>query len=158
MILRSRSYSFRLLNSGNLTLLWNNTIVYHNQGLNSSYNATTLTSPILGLQSIGILSIADPSLSGSAIFAYSDDYAEGSDLLRFLRLDNDENLRIYSSGRGSATKTARWAIVEDQCQVFGYYGNMGICSYNDTAPIWSREAQIAAVLVLGLPQELGFAR
>ena len=135
MILRSGSYSFRLLNSGNLTLLWNDTIVYHNQGLNSSYNATTLTSPILGLQSIGILSIADPSVSGSAIFAYSDDYAEGSDLLRFLRLDNDGNLRIYSSGRGSATKTARWAIVEDQCQVFGYCGNMGICSYNDTAPI-----------------------
>ena len=134
MILRSGSYSFRLRTSGNLTLLWNDTIEYHNQGLNSSYNAT-LTSPILGLQSIGILSIADPSVSGSAIFAYSDDYAEGSDLLRFLRLDNDGNLRIYSSGRGSATKTARWAIVEDQCQVFGYCGNMGICSYNDTAPI-----------------------
>nr|POE86131.1 g-type lectin s-receptor-like serine/threonine-protein kinase [Quercus suber] len=135
MTLRSGSYSFRLLSSGNLTLLWNDTIVYHNQGLNSSYNATILTSPILGIETIGILSIADPSLSGPAIFAYSNDYAEGSDLLRFLRLDNDGNLRIYSSGRGSRTKTARWAIVEDQCQVFGYCGNMGICSYNETAPI-----------------------
>ncbi|XP_050269205.1 G-type lectin S-receptor-like serine/threonine-protein kinase At1g34300 [Quercus robur] len=134
MILRSGSYSFRLSTSGNLTLLWNDTIEYHNQGLNSSYNAT-LTSPILGLQSIGILSIADPRLSGPATFAYSNDYAEGSDLLRFLRLDNDGNLRIYSSARGSGTETARWAIVEDQCQVFGYCGNMGICSYNDTAPI-----------------------
>ena len=106
------------------------------------------------------MSIADPSLSGFTIFSYSNDYAEGSDLLRFLRLDNDGNLRIYSSGRGSATKTARWAIVEDQCQVFGYYGNMGICSYNDTTPIWSREARIAAVLVLvlGLLQELGLVR
>ncbi|KAM4131137.1 hypothetical protein ACJW30_01G155000 [Castanea mollissima] len=134
MTLRSGSYSFQLLSSGNLTLRWNNTIVYHNQGLNSSYNAS-LTSPILGLQSNGLLSIAEPSLSGPATFAYSNDYAEGSDVLRFLRLDNDGNLRIYSSGRGSGSQTARWAIVEDQCQVFGYCGNMGICSYNDTAPI-----------------------
>nr|POE86132.1 g-type lectin s-receptor-like serine/threonine-protein kinase [Quercus suber] len=31
MILRSGSYSFRLLSSGNLTHLWNDTIAYHNQ-------------------------------------------------------------------------------------------------------------------------------
>ena len=91
------------------------------------------------------MSIADPSLSGFTIFSYSNDYAEGSDLLRFLRLDNDGNLRIYSSGRGSATKTARWAIVEDQCQVFGYCGNMGICSYNEIGRASCRERVLVAV-------------
>ena len=132
MVLQSGIYSFRLLSTGNLTLRWNNTILYYNQGLNSSYNAS---SPILGLQSIGILSISDQILSTGAILAYSSDYAEGSDVLRFLRLDNDGNLRIYSSSRGSGTQTIRWAAMEDQCQVFGYCGDMGICSYNGTDPI-----------------------
>ena len=100
--------------------------------MNSSYNAS---SPILGLQSIGILSISDQILSTGVILAYSSDYAEGSDVLRFLRLDNDGNLRIYSSSKGSGTQTIRWAAMEDQCQVFGYCGDMGICSYNETDPV-----------------------
>ncbi|GMY04893.1 g-type lectin s-receptor-like serine/threonine-protein kinase [Fagus crenata] len=135
MALHSGLYSFRLLNTGNLTLLWNGSITYYSQGLNSSYNGT-LSSPRLGLQSIGILSIFDPSLPNvGAILSYSNDYAEGTDVIRFLRLDEDGNLRIYSSGRGNGIQTARWAAVEDQCEVFGYCGNMGICSYNDTAPV-----------------------
>ncbi|KAK7849645.1 g-type lectin s-receptor-like serine/threonine-protein kinase [Quercus suber] len=132
MVLQSGIYSFRLLSTGNLTLRWNNTILYYNQGLNSSYNASA---PILGLQSVGILSISDQILSTGAILAYSSDYAEGSGVLRFLRLDNDGNLRIYSSSKGSGTQTIRWAAMEDQCQVFGYCGDMGICSYNETDPV-----------------------
>ena len=45
------------------------------------------------------------------------------------------NLRIYSSTRGSGTVTERWAAVTDQCEVFGYCGDMGVCSYNDTDPV-----------------------
>ncbi|CAL5414428.1 unnamed protein product [Camellia sinensis] len=135
-VLRSGLYSFSLLSSGNLTLQWNNTILYWNLGLNLSINNNvSLTSPSLGLQSIGILSVFDPSISNPVIIAYSSDYAEGSDILRFLRLENDGNLRIYSSARGSGTITERWAAVSDQCQVFGYCGNMGICSYNQSNPI-----------------------
>ncbi|XP_022773475.1 G-type lectin S-receptor-like serine/threonine-protein kinase At1g34300 [Durio zibethinus] len=134
-VLKSGLYSFSLQRSGNLTLRWNDSIVYWNRGLNSSFNGN-LTSPTLGLQSIGILSIFDPSLSsGVVIMAYSSDYAEGSDILRFLRLDDDGNLRIYSSARSSGTTTTRWSAVLDQCDVFGYCGNMGICSYNDSNPI-----------------------
>ncbi|XP_031288301.1 G-type lectin S-receptor-like serine/threonine-protein kinase At1g34300 [Pistacia vera] len=129
--LESGKYSFTLLQSGNLTLKWNNSIIYWNNSLNSSIESN-LTSPVLRLQSIGILSIVDPTLPSAVIVAYSSDYAEGSDILRFLRLDTDGNLRIYSSARGSGTTTKRWAAVTDQCQVFGYCGNMGICSYNDT--------------------------
>ncbi|KAJ0086002.1 hypothetical protein Patl1_07874 [Pistacia atlantica] len=130
-VLESGKYSFTLLQSGNLTLKWNNSIIYWNNSLNSSIESN-LTSPVLRLQSIGILSIVDPTLPSAVIVAYSSDYAEGSDILRFLRLDTDGNLRIYSSARGSGTTTKRWAAVTDQCQVFGYCGNMGICSYNDT--------------------------
>ncbi|KAF3447367.1 hypothetical protein FNV43_RR12553 [Rhamnella rubrinervis] len=132
-VLRSGLYSLRLLKNGNLTLYWNNSIEYWTQG-NSSFNGN-LTSPTLGLQSIGILSISDPKLSSPAIVAYSSDYAEGSDVLRFLKLDSDGNLRIFSSARNSGTKTERWAAVADQCEVFGYCGNMGICSYNNSNPI-----------------------
>ncbi|KAB2603460.1 G-type lectin S-receptor-like serine/threonine-protein kinase [Pyrus ussuriensis x Pyrus communis] len=133
-VLRSGLYSFKLVKNGNLTLLWNDSIVYWNQGLNSSVKAN-LSSPTLGLQSIGILSITDPKLSTAAIVAYSNDYAEAGDILRFLKLGSDGNLRIYSSSRGSGAITERWAAVTNQCEVFGYCGNMGVCSYNDSNPV-----------------------
>ncbi|XP_043707778.1 G-type lectin S-receptor-like serine/threonine-protein kinase At1g34300 [Telopea speciosissima] len=133
MVLQSGFYSFNLLSRGNLTLKWNNTIVYWNQALNSSYS--NLTSPSLTIQSIGTVTINDPTLSSPVIMAYSSDYGEGTDVLRFLKLDSDGNLRIYSSARGSGADVERWAAVADQCMVFGYCGNMGICSYNDTSPI-----------------------
>ncbi|KAD0332302.1 hypothetical protein E3N88_44444 [Mikania micrantha] len=129
-VLRSGLYSFHLNSSGNLTLRWNDTIVYWNLGLNSSVNAN-LTSPNLSLQSIGILSLSDPRLPNPVIMAYSSDYAE--DNFRFTKLDNDGNLRIYSSSAGN--QNIRWAAVSDQCQVFGYCGNLGICSYNGSNSI-----------------------
>ncbi|KAI4375179.1 hypothetical protein MLD38_013083 [Melastoma candidum] len=128
-ILRRGSYSFTMLSSGNLTLTWNNSIVYWNQGLNSSFG--NLSSPILGLQSIGVIYISQPN----NIFAYSNDYAEGSNVLRFLRLDDDGNLRMYSSALGSGVETSQWEAVLEQCRVFGYCGNYGICSYNDSGPV-----------------------
>ena len=67
MVLQSGIYSFHLLTTGNLTLRCNNTILYYNQGLNSSYNAR---SPILGLQSVGILSISDQILSTGFFFFF----------------------------------------------------------------------------------------
>ncbi|KAG5524948.1 hypothetical protein RHGRI_031586 [Rhododendron griersonianum] len=133
-VLRSGLYSFSLLPSGNVTLKWNDTIVYWNSGLNSSIT-TNLTSPSLGFQSIGILSLYDPTLPSAVVMAYSSDYAEGTDVFRFLRLDSDGNLRIYSYAQGSDSSTERWAAVADQCLVFGYCGNFGICSYNDTGPV-----------------------
>ncbi|KAL7231932.1 hypothetical protein ACSBR2_010033 [Camellia fascicularis] len=98
--LESGLFSFRLLISRNLTLQWNNSIVYWNSSVNSSININ-FTSLILRLQSIGLLSLTDPSSSASVIMAYSSDYVEEADILRFLKLDSDENLRIYSSPKGS---------------------------------------------------------
>ncbi|KAF5945988.1 hypothetical protein HYC85_016216 [Camellia sinensis] len=39
----------------------------------------------------------DPSFSVPVIMAYGSDYAERTDILRFLKLESDGNLRIYSS-------------------------------------------------------------
>uniref|UniRef100_A0A1S3XE22 non-specific serine/threonine protein kinase n=2 Tax=Nicotiana TaxID=4085 RepID=A0A1S3XE22_TOBAC len=132
-VLTSGLYSFKLRNNGNLSLLWNDSIAYYNSGLNSSANVN-LTSPSLRMQPIGILSLFDPSLSSPLNVVYSSDYADEGNILRFLRLDSDGNLRIYSSAQGSGTQNVRWAALTDQCQVFGYCGNFGVCSYNETGP------------------------
>ncbi|XP_061366614.1 G-type lectin S-receptor-like serine/threonine-protein kinase At1g34300 [Gastrolobium bilobum] len=135
MVLSYGLYSFSVLRSGNLTLKWNDSVPYWDQGLNSSMSVVNLSSPVLGLQSVGILQLFDPNLTAPVVVAYSSDYAEGSDVLRILKLDGDGNLRIYSSKRGSGIVTVRWVAVEDQCDVFGYCGNNGICSYSDSNPI-----------------------
>ncbi|KAM7264598.1 hypothetical protein ACFE04_002281 [Oxalis oulophora] len=133
--LRNGDYSFYLQNSGNLTLRWNDSTVYYTKGLNSSVNVS-LNAPSIGLQQNGVLNLFDSMLKSSVVMAYSSDYAEGgTSRLRFLRLDNDGNLRLYSSDPGSGTTTTTWAAMGDQCEVFGYCGNLGVCSYNDTSPI-----------------------
>ncbi|KAJ6952547.1 G-type lectin S-receptor-like serine/threonine-protein kinase [Populus alba x Populus x berolinensis] len=94
--LRSGVHSFRLLSNGNITLTWNDSVVYWNQGL-SSLSALNVTSPTLRLQPNGILTLSDASL------------------------------------RSGGTTTMTWAVLADQCQVYGYCGNMGICSYNESS-------------------------
>ncbi|KAL5707875.1 hypothetical protein ACHQM5_018728 [Ranunculus cassubicifolius] len=66
---------------------------------------------------------------------YSSDYGEGNDIFSFLKLDTDGNLRMYRSIRGDVTE--KWAAVLDQCRVYGWCGNMGVCSYNDSSPVCS---------------------
>ncbi|CAE5959222.1 unnamed protein product [Arabidopsis arenosa] len=136
-ILRSGLYSFQLERSGNLTLRWNTSTIYWNLGLNSSISSN-LTSPSLGLvlRTNGVVSIFDSNLRGGVDTVYSGDYGD-SDTFRFLKLDDDGNLRIYSSAsRNSGPVNDHWSAV-DQCLVYGYCGNFGICSYNDTNPICS---------------------
>ncbi|KAK7279740.1 hypothetical protein RJT34_24797 [Clitoria ternatea] len=135
MVLRSGLYSFSVLSSGNLTLQWNGSVPYWDQGLNSSMSVVNLSSPVLGLQSSGTLQLFYVNLSDPVVVAYSSDYDEGSDVLRVLKLDGDGNLKIYSSKRGSGSVTVRWVAVEDQCEVFGYCGDNGVCSYNDSNPV-----------------------
>ncbi|OVA01984.1 Protein kinase domain [Macleaya cordata] len=132
--LKSGSYSFNLLQSGNLTLKWNTDTIYWNQRPNSSISSN-LTAPSLGLLQTGVLQLYDLNLPNPVVVAYSSDYGEVSEFFRFLRLDSDGNLRIYSSIGGSGNSTERWAAVLDQCLVYGWCGNLGICSYNETNPI-----------------------
>lgn len=137
-VLKSGPYSFNLSSIGNVSLFWNTSVKFWTLGLNSTVNQT-LTSPVLSLTSIGILQLSDVKLNTPVVFAYSSDYADagsgGSDVLRILKLDSDGNLRIYSTSRGSSNPIVRWSAVQDQCQVYAYCGNYGICSYNNTSPI-----------------------
>ncbi|KAB1220693.1 hypothetical protein CJ030_MR3G009357 [Morella rubra] len=140
-ILRNGLYSFGLLKYGNITLTWNDSAVYWSRPSLDSSNSTNLTSPSLVLQSMGTLSVFDRKLPSGFIMARSNDHGEGSDILRFLRLDSDGNLRMYSSARGSGTEIIVWVAVEDQCRVFGYCGHMAICSYIGVNPICSCPSQ-----------------
>ncbi|KAL0438003.1 UNVERIFIED_CONTAM: G-type lectin S-receptor-like serine/threonine-protein kinase [Sesamum latifolium] len=106
-VLRCGLYSFRLLRSGEIALRWNDSIVYYtSSGINTT-GSLNLTSPSLRMQPVGIFSLFDPSLVGEPIIMARDiDYGEVSDnTLRFVKLDCDGNMRIYSSamssGRGS---------------------------------------------------------
>ncbi|KAL0753608.1 hypothetical protein Bca101_091276 [Brassica carinata] len=134
-VLRSGNYSFQLERRGNLTLKWNNSTTYWSQGLNSSFSSN-FSSPSLALQTNGVVLMFDSTLSGGTETIYSDDYGEGSNTFRFLKLDDDGNLRIYSSAsRNSGPVSPHWSAVANQCLVYGYCGNFGICSYNDTTPV-----------------------
>ncbi|GMJ02191.1 hypothetical protein like AT1G34300 [Hibiscus trionum] len=136
-ILRSGSYSLSLDRSDNLNLKWNDTVIYWSLGFNSSINGN-LSSPRFMLRSNGILVGLDPSFPGGMVnMAFSTDYGEGNDVFRFLRMDGDGNLRIYSTSgsNGAGNVTPTWAAVTDQCRVFGFCGDMGICSYRDSNPI-----------------------
>ncbi|KAL2503496.1 G-type lectin S-receptor-like serine/threonine-protein kinase [Abeliophyllum distichum] len=113
--LSSGLYSLKLQENGNLTLWWNDTVEYYNSGLNSTGNSS-FTNPNLDIRSTGVLTLSDPTLPQALDLAYSSDYGEEGNILRFLKLDNDGNLRIYSSAIGSRTQTERWAAVDDQCQ------------------------------------------
>ncbi|KAL6893738.1 hypothetical protein ACP4OV_007836 [Aristida adscensionis] len=139
MNLTSGPYSFAVDRAtGNLTLRWGGgtTVTYFNKGYNTTFTANkTLSSPTLTMQTNGIVSFTDGSLASPVVVAYSSNYGESGDMLRFVRLDSDGNFRAYSASRGGNAATEQWSAVADQCQVFGYCGNMGVCSYNGTSPV-----------------------
>ncbi|CAN6322019.1 unnamed protein product [Urochloa humidicola] len=145
MKLTSGPYSFAVdESSGNLTLTWTSgggggaTVTYLNKGYNNTSFPRKDETPTLEMQSNGIVLMTNGgggAASPPAVVAYSSNYGESGDMLRFLRLDADGNLRAYSAARGSGGAAAeQWSAVADQCQVFGYCGNMGVCGYNGTSP------------------------
>ncbi|XP_021760475.1 G-type lectin S-receptor-like serine/threonine-protein kinase At1g34300 [Chenopodium quinoa] len=128
--LTSGLYTFSLDRSGNLTLKWNNNILYWNYGVKCINTViSNLTNPSLAIRQNGILSLYDPNLSNPVNMAYSSDFDDGNEF-RFFKLDSDGNLRTYSVSNGITT--VKWTGISDQCEVFGYCGNMGICTYNVT--------------------------
>ncbi|KAF3777329.1 G-type lectin S-receptor-like serine/threonine-protein kinase [Nymphaea thermarum] len=130
--LRSGLYSFEFVNSTvELRLKWNISIVYWS--ISNSSIAGKLTSPALVLDATGVVTLVDPLLSAPSKWIYSSDYSSESVKFRFLRLDSDGNLRAYSFD--GKNLSPQWSAVEDQCLVYGWCGNNGMCVYNDTKPV-----------------------
>ncbi|KAL3574268.1 hypothetical protein D5086_024881 [Populus alba] len=119
---------FQFLPNGNL-LLTNRSgaTVWTSNTANLGVTSASLDDTGNLLQSNGILTLLDAGSRMSV--AFGNDYGEGGEIMRFLRLGSDGNLRMYSGGTTAMT----WAALADQCQVYGYCGNMGICSYNESS-------------------------
>ncbi|KAJ0967630.1 hypothetical protein J5N97_024547 [Dioscorea zingiberensis] len=77
-----------------------------------------LNAPTLILYSNSILSLFDTALPSSAVIAYKGDYGDSGDMIRFLHLDDDDNLHAYSSSKGNNVPKACWAAISDHCEVF----------------------------------------
>ncbi|KAF8708725.1 hypothetical protein HU200_030108 [Digitaria exilis] len=131
-------------NTGNLTLRWTSggdtTVTYFDKGTGTSSttgnNKTASSPPTLTIQSNGLVFLTTGGeLTPESVVAYSTNYGESGDMLWFVRLDADGNLRAYSVARGGGAATAQWSAVTDQCEVFGYCGDMGVCGYNGTSPV-----------------------
>ncbi|KAJ4846098.1 hypothetical protein Tsubulata_016737 [Turnera subulata] len=95
-----------------IAMEWEN-IVYWSQGLGSAASNLS-SSPSLRFQENGILLLLDGNLSRGLNVAYSNDYGEGSDVFRFLRIDSNGNLRMYSSTRGTGIATVTWTALADR--------------------------------------------
>ncbi|CAF1702186.1 unnamed protein product [Brassica oleracea var. botrytis] len=130
--LRSGSYSFHLTEEGSLNLKWNDSIVYWSQELINK-SSSNLSSPSFVLERNGVASIFDSS-GGVVVSVRSNDYGEEEGVFRFLKLEEDGNLRIFSVSKGGEIQTQTWVAVADQCQVFGFCGNFGICRYDGFVP------------------------
>eukprot|EP01018_Ginkgo_biloba_P015246 Gb_32199 [translate_table: standard] len=124
--LRLDPYSFSLQLNGNLTLKWWNNITYWNVGASQGSRVVTAS-----LNDKGIFSLYNSS--GAQLWtARSSDYTDNSITQRRIKLDPDGNLRAYGWHEASASWRVGWSAVEDQCKVYGWCGNFGICVYNDT--------------------------
>ncbi|KAJ7298983.1 hypothetical protein O6H91_11G102400 [Diphasiastrum complanatum] len=129
------TYTLTLETNGNLSLYWKNDLSYWGSDTSSAYSNLSVSgnSPKLGLSldSNGRLQL----VANSSVLAnwLSSDY--GPNPLRRLTLDADGNLRIYSWAAESGSWIVMWQAVENQCDVYGWCGSYGLCTYNIGAPI-----------------------
>ncbi|XP_057793485.1 G-type lectin S-receptor-like serine/threonine-protein kinase At1g34300 [Salvia miltiorrhiza] len=133
-VLRCGFYSFHLLSSGRISLRWNSSVEYYTYAGINVTNTLNVSSPSLAMQSVGILSLLDPLFTNDVFMARGSDYGPSDDTLRFVKLDCDGNMRMYSSSLsdGVGSRVVRWTAVSDQCEVFGFCGSFGVCRYDDT--------------------------
>ena len=64
-----------------------------------------------------------------------NNYTDTKVVLRYLRLDVDGNLRMYSWIQESQSWKSGWQAVENQCDVFATCGVYGVCSFNSMGSV-----------------------
>lgn len=121
-------YSFYFDPSGNISLKWQNNITYWNVSSSQPSAVVRLT-----LSDQGIFSLTN-STGYQLWIARSSDYTDTTITVRRIRLESDGNLRSYGWYRSTQSWQVGWSAVEDQCRVYGWCGDFGICVYNGTAP------------------------
>ncbi|XP_061373716.1 G-type lectin S-receptor-like serine/threonine-protein kinase SD3-1 [Gastrolobium bilobum] len=118
----SSYYSLYMNASGHLQLRWESNIIYWTSESPSS--ASNLTA---FLTTDGALQLRDLSLK--AVWSVFGEDHNDSVKYRFLRLDADGNLRLYSWVETSQSWRSVWQAVENQCKVFATCGQRGMCVF-----------------------------
>lgn len=117
----SSYYTLYMSDLGQLQLKWESNVIYWVNGI--PVNKTVRAS----LNSNGSFHLLDErSMPVWSVFA--DDHNDNVKF-RFLRLDVDGNLRLYSWDEALGSWRSVWQAVENQCDVFATCGDHGVCSF-----------------------------
>ncbi|KAJ7972232.1 Protein kinase [Quillaja saponaria] len=117
----SSYYSLYMNASGQLQLRWESHVVYWTSGSPASSNLSAF------LAFNGALQLRDQFLK-PLWSVFGEDHNDSVNY-RFLRLDVDGNLRLYSWIETSQSWRSVWQAVENQCKVFATCGQQGICVF-----------------------------
>ncbi|KAK4372599.1 hypothetical protein RND71_007983 [Anisodus tanguticus] len=115
-------YSLHMNVSGEMQLRWESSVIYWTVGGPQSADRAILGSD-------GILRLLDQR-SQVVWSVYSEDHNDSEVKFRFLRLDSDGNLRIYSWENNAMSWRTVWQAIINQCDVFATCANNGICILN----------------------------
>ncbi|XP_071723936.1 G-type lectin S-receptor-like serine/threonine-protein kinase SD3-1 [Rutidosis leptorrhynchoides] len=118
-------YSLHFNTSGQLQLRWESDITYWTSKNPNASNVRAV------LTSNGVFQLLDGTLKTPLWSVYGDDHND-TVKFRFLRLDADGNLRMYSWTKDSNSWRIVWQAVENQCNVFATCGEHGFCVFNAT--------------------------
>ncbi|KAM1977785.1 hypothetical protein ACFX16_014546 [Malus domestica] len=110
--------------SSQLQLRWESHVTYWTSGSLSSSNLSAF------ITSEGALQLRDQNLK--PVWSMSGQDHNDSINYRFLRLDVDGNLRLYSWVEDSKSWRSVWLAVENQCDVYATCGQRVICVFNDS--------------------------
>ncbi|KAF8395851.1 hypothetical protein HHK36_019805 [Tetracentron sinense] len=119
----SSYYSLSMAASGEMKLSWESNVNYWASGSSSHSIAGAI------LTSDGSLQLLDQN-SRPVWSVFGEDHNDSSVNFRFLRLDVDGNLRMYSWTEASKSWRSVWQAVGNQCNVFATCGLCGICVFN----------------------------
>ncbi|XP_019055948.1 PREDICTED: G-type lectin S-receptor-like serine/threonine-protein kinase SD3-1 [Nelumbo nucifera] len=119
----SSYYSLSFDASGKLKLKWQSDVNYWTGGSTLSAVRATLTS-------VGALQLHDRK-SKPVWSVFGDDHDDSLVSFRFLRLDVDGNLRMYSWVEALGSWQLVWQAIKNQCNVFATCGLCGICVFTD---------------------------
>ncbi|KAH7512464.1 hypothetical protein FEM48_Zijuj12G0093500 [Ziziphus jujuba var. spinosa] len=121
----SSYYTLFMNASGQLQLRWESHVIYWTSNSPSISNLTAFFS------SDGALQLRDQKWR-PVWSVFGEDHND-SIRYRFLRLDVDGNLRLYSWVDASQSWRSVWQAVENQCKVFATCGQHGICLFTASA-------------------------
>ncbi|XP_020218488.1 G-type lectin S-receptor-like serine/threonine-protein kinase SD3-1 [Cajanus cajan] len=119
---KSSYYTLHMNASGHLELHWESDVIYWTSGNPSALNLSAF------LTTSGALELRDQRLK-PVWSVFGEDHND-SVKYRYLRLDVDGNLRLYSWVEGLGLWRSVWQAVENQCKVFATCGQLGVCVFN----------------------------